>query len=129
MPCGGRKSRPVHSIRNVIFPILKDRSARHNCCACVILVLSIRHLSSWVVPVLLTLILLNHPKDMWPAFDVISVIRRLHNLRSPFKIPFYLVPPIVFSFRAHAFFTWGPDAAFHGMALTCHIEGSMITAI
>jgi hypothetical protein len=23
---------------------------------------------------------------------------------SPFKIPFYLVPPIVFSFRAHAFF-------------------------
>jgi hypothetical protein len=54
----------------------------------------------------------------------------LHNLRSPFKISFYLVPPIVFSFRAHAFlFTWGPYAAFHGMALTCHIEGSMITAI
>jgi hypothetical protein len=26
-------------------------------------------------------------------------------------------------------FTWGPYAAFHGMALTCHIEGSMITAI
>jgi hypothetical protein len=26
------KSHPVHSIRDVIFPILKDRSARHNCC-------------------------------------------------------------------------------------------------
>jgi hypothetical protein len=26
------------------------------------------------------------------------------NLRSPIKIPFYLVSPIVFSFRAHAFF-------------------------
>jgi hypothetical protein len=63
------------------------------------------------------------------SFDVISVICRLHNFRSPFKIPFYLVPPILFSFRAHAFFTWGPYAAFHGMALTCHIEGFMITAI
>jgi hypothetical protein len=35
-------------------------------------------------------------------FDVLSVICRLHNLWSPFKIPFYLVPPIVFSSRAHA---------------------------
>jgi hypothetical protein len=26
-------------------------------------------------------------------------------------------------------FTWGPYAAFHGMAWTCHIEGSMITAV
>jgi hypothetical protein len=55
------KSRPVNSIRGVIFPILKDRSARHSCCACVILVLPIRHLSCWVVPVFLTWILLNHP--------------------------------------------------------------------
>jgi hypothetical protein len=39
------------------------------------------------------------------SFDVISVICRLHNLRFPFKIPFYLVPPIVFSFRA--FFLFG----------------------
>jgi hypothetical protein len=31
----------------------------------------------------------------------------LHNLRSPFKIPFYLVPPIVFSSRAKAFFYSG----------------------
>jgi hypothetical protein len=38
------------------------------------------------------------------SFDVLSLIRRLHNLWSPFKIPFYLVPPIVFSFRAHAFY-------------------------
>ena len=27
------------------------------------------------------------------------------------------------------FITWGPYAAFHGMALPCHIEGSMITAV
>jgi hypothetical protein len=38
------------------------------------------------------------------SFDVMSVISRLHNVRSPFKIIFYFVPPIVFSFRAHAFF-------------------------
>jgi hypothetical protein len=36
------KSRLVHSIRDVIFPILKDRSARHYCCACGNLVLSVR---------------------------------------------------------------------------------------
>jgi hypothetical protein len=35
------------------------------------------------------------------SFDAISVICRLHNIWSPFKIPFYLGPPIVFSFRAH----------------------------
>jgi hypothetical protein len=64
------------------------------------------------------------------SFDVLSVICRHHNLRSPFKIPFYLVPPIVFSFRTKAFFySWGPYAAFHGIALVCHIEGSMITAV
>jgi hypothetical protein len=63
------------------------------------------------------------------SFDVLYVICRLRNLRSPFKIPFYLVPSIVFSFWARAYFTLGPYAAFHGMALTCHIERSMITAI
>jgi hypothetical protein len=26
-------------------------------------------------------------------------------------------------------FTWGQYAAFHGMALLCHIEGSMIIAV
>jgi hypothetical protein len=54
---------------------------------------------------------------MWPAFsnlsfDVISVICRLHNLRPPFKIPFYLVPPIVFSFSARAFFYLGTICRF-----------------
>jgi hypothetical protein len=38
------------------------------------------------------------------SFDVISVICRLHNLRFPVKIPFYLVPLVVFLFRAHTFF-------------------------
>jgi hypothetical protein len=46
------------------------------------------------------------------SFDVLSVIRRLHNLWSPFKIPFYLVPPIVFSFRAHAFYNLGTIRRF-----------------
>jgi hypothetical protein len=45
-----------------------------------------------------------------------------HNLRSPFESPCYFVAPIVFSFRAHAFSTWGPYAAFHGMALLFHIN-------
>jgi hypothetical protein len=41
--------------------------------------------------------------------DGLSEIFRLNNLRSPFhlKVPFYLVPPIVFSFRADAFFYFG----------------------
>jgi hypothetical protein len=44
--------------------------------------------------------------------DVLSVICRLHNLRSPFKIQFYLVPPIVFLFRAHTFFYLGTIRRF-----------------
>jgi hypothetical protein len=40
VPCGGCKSRPVHLIRDVIFPILKDRSARYLWRTCGILVLS-----------------------------------------------------------------------------------------
>jgi hypothetical protein len=44
--------------------------------------------------------------------DVLSVICRLHNLWSPFKIPFYLVLPIVFSFRAHAFYYLGTIRRF-----------------
>jgi hypothetical protein len=35
-----------------------------------------------------------------------------HNLRSPFKMPLYLVLPIVFSFRAHAFFYLGAIRRF-----------------
>jgi hypothetical protein len=62
-------------------------------------------------------------------FDVLSVLCRLHNLWSPLKIPFYLVPPIVFSFRAHAFFNLGTICRFSWNGLACHIEGSMITAI
>jgi hypothetical protein len=41
------------------------------------------------------------------SFDVLSVICRLQNLLFPFKIPFYLVLPIVFSFRAHTWFYLG----------------------
>jgi hypothetical protein len=46
------------------------------------------------------------------SFDVLSVICRLHNLWPPFKIPFYLVPPIVFSFRALACFYLGTICRF-----------------
>jgi hypothetical protein len=64
------------------------------------------------------------------SFDVFSVICRLHNLWSPFKISFNLVPPIVFLFRAHAFLLWDHMPLFmECAALTCLIEGSMITAI
>jgi hypothetical protein len=36
----------------------------------------------------------------------------------------------LFSRLGHTLFiTWGPYAAFHGMTLLCHIEGSMITAV
>jgi hypothetical protein len=46
------------------------------------------------------------------CFDVISVICRLHNLWSPFKVPFYLVPPIVFSLRVHTLFNFGTIRRF-----------------
>jgi hypothetical protein len=98
-------------------------------CYLVFLVSSIWPISTWVVPVFLLeycLITLRICCLLFKlSFDVLSVICRLHILRPPFKIPFYLVPPIVFSFRAHTFFNWGPNAAFHGMTLLCHIEGSI----
>ena len=42
------------------------------------------------------------------------------KLRHPFEIPFYLVPPFVFSFRTQAFIIWWSYAACHGMALVSH---------
>jgi hypothetical protein len=63
------------------------------------------------------------------SFDVLSVICRLYNRGSPFKISFYLVPPLFSRLGQKHSFTWGPYAAIHGMALLCHIEGSMITAV
>jgi hypothetical protein len=58
--------------------------------------------------------------------DSLSVTCRLYNLWSPFKIPFYLVPLIVFMFSSHTHScTWGSYAAFNGMTLTC----SMITTL
>jgi hypothetical protein len=46
------------------------------------------------------------------SFDVSSMISRLYNFRSPFKIQIYLVPPIVFSFRAKAFYYLGTIRRF-----------------
>jgi hypothetical protein len=40
------------------------------------------------------------------------VICRLHSLRSLFKIPFYLVPPLAFSFWAKTFFYLGTIRRF-----------------
>jgi hypothetical protein len=37
--------------------------------------------------------------------------------------------PLFFRLGHTLFITWGPYAAFHGMARKCHIEGSMITAV
>jgi hypothetical protein len=79
------KSRPVNSIRDVIFPILKDRSARHICCAYGNLVFfystmfllggsGIPHLNTDKSPLGYVACFLNL------SFDVLSVICRLHNL-------------------------------------------------
>jgi hypothetical protein len=46
------------------------------------------------------------------SLDVVSAICRLHYLWSPCKIPFYLVSPIVFSFRAHAIYYLGTIRRF-----------------
>jgi hypothetical protein len=60
-----------------------------------------------------------------------SVICRIYILRSPVKILFCLVPPIVFSFMSNPFFIWGPYASEHGRVLIWkyRIECSMFTAI
>jgi hypothetical protein len=83
-------------------------------CFVVLSVYSIWPFSTWVVPVfLLESILYNQSPLGYVAcfwnlsLDFFSVICRLQHRRSPFKIPFYLVPPIVFSLRAHAFFYLG----------------------
>jgi hypothetical protein len=83
----------------------------------VLFVSSIWPLLTWVVPVFLleyciiTLriccLLLNFSLDVL-SYDVLSVIWRLHN----FKIPFYLVLPNGFSFRAHTFFYLGTTRRF-----------------
>jgi hypothetical protein len=63
--------------------------------------------SSWVVPIFLLEKCWITLSISWMIlnlyFDVLSVICRLHNLWSPFKISLSLGPPIVFSFRAHTF--------------------------
>jgi hypothetical protein len=68
----------------------------------VFLVSCIWSFSTWVVPVFLleySIITLRiYCLLFYLSFDVMSVICKLHNLRSPFKIPFYLFLPIVFSF-------------------------------
>jgi hypothetical protein len=47
------KSWPEHSIEDVMFQILKDLSAQHNCCDCGIFSLMsiFQLLSSWLIPV------------------------------------------------------------------------------
>jgi hypothetical protein len=61
----------------------------------------------------------------------LSVICRIYILRSPVKILFCLVSPIVFSFRANPFFYLVSYTAEHGMILIWkyRIEVSMFTAI
>ena len=50
----------------------------------------------------------------------LSVICRIHNLRTNFKIPFYFVPPIVSRLGHTLSFIWGPYVACQGMALVSH---------
>ena len=52
--------------------------------------------------------------DLWKLwfFSLHFTTDRLDNLRPPIKISFYLVPPIVFSFRTHT-------RIFHLVALRC----------
>jgi hypothetical protein len=50
------KSLPIHLINDVILSILKDRSARHNCCACVFFSFNFSAFSN--IP---TWIMFNHP--------------------------------------------------------------------
>jgi hypothetical protein len=55
VPCGGRKKLAVHNtIRDVIFPILEDRSTCHYCCVCGTVMFFYLAFSIWVVPVFLT---------------------------------------------------------------------------
>ena len=63
------------------------------------------------------------------SFDVLSVIFMLHKLRPPYKIPFYLVLSIVFSFREQACFLLGAIRRFSWNDTWCCIEDSLITTV
>jgi hypothetical protein len=90
--------------------------------------ISIWHfLSAWAVPVFLLQYCKITQRICCLLLNVLSVICRLHSLRHIFKILFNL--KVVFSLRAHAFFYLGPYAANHGITLTSHIGGFIITAV
>jgi hypothetical protein len=107
------KSIPVHLINDVIFSILEDRSARHYCCACGIFSFNFSaflvgwfqysYLNNVESPLGYVACFLNL------SFGVLSVIRRLHGLWSPFGIPFFVEFRPLFSRSGHThFFNLGP---------------------
>ena len=59
------------------------------------------------------------------AFWRLSLLCRLQNLRTPFKIPFSLVPPIVV--MIHAFFYLGTIRCLSWNGTWCHTEDFFIT--
>jgi hypothetical protein len=65
------KSRVVHLIKDVIFPILKDSSTRHYCCVCLILKFQLFGFFELVGSNIPTRIMFNRPKDLLPAFLII----------------------------------------------------------
>ena len=90
----GLKKSSRTSVRDIIFPILKDIFQFIQCFGLFLIGWSCLNTiwSDWFLNL---------------SFDVLSVICMFYNLGSPFKISFYLVLSIVFSFRTHAFFYLG----------------------
>ena len=64
-----------------------------------------RSFRNWVVPVYLFEYCMITLKIWYLSFDIVSVICKFHNLRNSFQIPFYVVPPIAFSFREQKLYT------------------------
>jgi hypothetical protein len=100
----------------VIISILEYRSARHYCCACMFLVFLF--LSNFVLFLFFLVVYYRFSSLEYCVIRINCIFfkfvfwqlicdMQIHNLWPPFKILFYLVSPIVFSFRANALFLFG----------------------
>jgi hypothetical protein len=67
--------------------------------------------------------------DVIVVIIVFPTFKRGFITSKPLSKSILFVSAYCFLVKSTRFFNWGQYATFHGMALTCHIECSMITAV
>jgi hypothetical protein len=101
----------VYIIRGVICPTLENRSTQHKSCVVELIPIWLFHNMSVCVTIL-TLICLITLRYVVRLLNLHLTTYPLYDLWSLFKIPWYLIPPIICSFRAHARFYLGTIRRF-----------------